>query len=713
MGALAQLQRGLGIVQKAPGESRVISTVSDYYGAEAQHPSRWQDLTTAYRVHPWTFAAIKAIAMAAADVPIRALELPKSMRNTTLAGYKRRKGIGRWDQVLPMMKQEGAEVIDAHPMLDLLVNPMPDRSITQNDLIQATVTYLELEGEAYWERLWQNDQRTKMVGLWPKIDPRKVWVLPGETRLADGYVYRGGVAPVVFDYRDMIQFAYFHPESPYYGLAPTEVLRQAILADVKAIDWNRTFFDNDATPGFTLQTDQDMTTQQAREIEARWDALSRGVDKSHRTRVLAKGLKAMPVSPTHKDMQFTALRGWNREEVLAAYGVPPIVVGLYKEVNRAAATTMRRLFWENTVVPRLGKLEAVLNAQLVPEGDVRLFFDLSEIEALQEDMAEKADLGLKLMDQAWTPNELREFWGKEQGDEDALNSVYGRMGIQPLGTIKTTKSVSMSTKKLKDIAGDPAVFLPDIDKELRSVTAICERHLPGLVGEGGERAARVLSGMGVSVPEDWFTRYAFQSHITAWMETHVPKLAGGLVDETRREVLDVVREGMRDGQGTDVIARRLRDQFEWMGRVRAERIARTETLQAVSLGQHKLYQDTGVEKKEWLHALHGDSREGHEALHGTVVAMDEPFLNPVTGIQLQYPGDASAGPGEIVNCRCAEAPVSTGLQEADADVFVKEWDSWLTKAEENEGAAFQADIAGWFEAEGERYVQHLYAVAGR
>ena len=186
-----------------------------------------------------------------------------------------------------------------------------------------------------------------------------------------------------------------------------------------------------------------------------------------------------------------------------------------------------------------------------------------------------------------------------------------------------------------------------------------------------------------------------------------------LTDETQTEVLDVIREGMRDGQGPKAIADRLREQFDWMSRVRAERIARTETLTAVATGQHKLYEQTGIEKRKWLHALHGDSREGHKMLHGTVKPLDEPFVNPITGIALAYPGDPAAGPAEVVNCRCAESPVPNGISTEMEVEILTEWDGFLTKAEESGGRDLEVALRGWFEQEGKRYVQHFLNTAGR
>jgi HK97 family phage portal protein len=583
------------------------------------------------------------------------------------AQYKALHGL-KWDQVIPHMISKGtAEIVEDHPVLALLANPMGDGSLTQNDLIQATVTYLDLEGEAYWERIWANKNRTEVAALWPMVDPRYVWAIPGETELIRGWVYRKSAKAIVFDKRDLIAFRYFNPETPYYGLSPTEVLRQAILADVKAIDWNRLFFENDATPGMVLVTDQALTTSQAQEVEARWEAKHRGVGNAHRTHVFGSGLRPERYTPTHRDMQFLNLRAWSREEILAAYGVPPLIVGLYQETNRATAQTMRRLFWENAVIPRLGKIEQTLNAELVPDEDIQLFFDLSEIEALQEDVAEMAQIGVSLLAQGWTPNEIRDWWGKPQGEGEDLDRVFVPAGFIPVGEVRTKSADKEETKGAQDrpLAGDPYAFVAPADPGGVILETVARAHLPKLVEQGATHGAEILTKLGVDIGSDWMQRYSFQPTIEEYTKWRGAQLRRWLTDETQAEVLDVIREGMRDGQGPQAIADRLREQFDWMSRVRAERIARTETLTAVATGQHKLYEETGIEQRKWLHALHGDSREGHKMLHGTVKPLDEPFVNPITGVSLAYPGDPAAGPAEVVNCRCAESPVPVTLHMED------------------------------------------------
>jgi hypothetical protein len=95
---------------------------------------------------------------------------------------------------------------------------------------------------------------------------------------------------------------------------------------------------------------------------------------------------------------------------------------------------------------------------------------------------------------------------------------------------------------------------------------------------------------------------------------------------------------------------------------RATVIARTEGLRALHEGNEDMFRQA-IERgdveadalvREWNHAGHGpDSRPGHVKLNGTQQKFGEPFVNPITGASLRYPGDPAAGPKETAQCRCA------------------------------------------------------------
>lgn len=93
--------------------------------------------------------------------------------------------------------------------------------------------------------------------------------------------------------------------------------------------------------------------------------------------------------------------------------------------------------------------------------------------------------------------------------------------------------------------------------------------------------------------------------------------------------------------------------------LRAETIARTESLRAVHEGTQQLYTqaidngDIAAENmvRTWHSGNSSRTRDSHRAMDGQKRGMDEPFESG-NGNALMYPGDPSAPANDTVNCRC-------------------------------------------------------------
>ena len=78
-----------------------------------------------------------------------------------------------------------------------------------------------------------------------------------------------------------------------------------------------------------------------------------------------------------------------REEILAALGVPPILIGLTERASYANARVQERVFWLVTMLPKLTKIEWTITNQLLrrhfkDEGELVFKFDTSEVEVLTQ-----------------------------------------------------------------------------------------------------------------------------------------------------------------------------------------------------------------------------------------------------------------------------------------------------------------------------------------
>ena len=95
------------------------------------------------------------------------------------------------------------------------------------------------------------------------------------------------------------------------------------------------------------------------------------------------------------------------------------------------------------------------------------------------------------------------------------------------------------------------------------------------------------------------------------------------------------------------------EQITGYARVRAQAIARTETIGAYNAGDiegARALGEYGPVEKSWLATFGPRTRDSHAEANGQTVLMEESFI--VGGVAMDRPLDPSGPANEVVNCRC-------------------------------------------------------------
>ena len=113
-------------------------------------------------------------------------------------------------------------------------------------------------------------------------------------------------------------------------------------------------------------------------------------------------------------------------------------------------------------------------------------------------------------------------------------------------------------------------------------------------------------------------------------------------------------QGILQGESIPKIAKRLLPVVN-NNRKAAVRTARTMVTEAENRGRmdrYREYEDEGVEmRKVWIATPDMRTRNWHMSMDGQERDIDEPFEDGL-GNELDYPGDPSAPPNTVYNCRC-------------------------------------------------------------
>ncbi|WP_328427904.1 phage minor head protein [Streptomyces sp. NBC_00443] len=129
-------------------------------------------------------------------------------------------------------------------------------------------------------------------------------------------------------------------------------------------------------------------------------------------------------------------------------------------------------------------------------------------------------------------------------------------------------------------------------------------------------------------------------------------------DRLADRAVQALAEGLDEGEDVEALRARLRAVFDaegaQLGETREERIARTESARAWNTATLAAAQElTGPSRplvKQWQTRRDTLVRDAHDDVDGQLRLIDEPFT--VAGVSMSAPGDPTAPPELVINCRC-------------------------------------------------------------
>lgn len=136
-----------------------------------------------------------------------------------------------------------------------------------------------------------------------------------------------------------------------------------------------------------------------------------------------------------------------------------------------------------------------------------------------------------------------------------------------------------------------------------------------------------------------------------------------------KEINAEILKGVLSGEGIPDLAKRLQSVTR-METAAAVRNARTMVTSAENKarqdGFERAQADGIVIKREWIATMDGRVRHVHALLDGQLADVDKPFRSELGDIM--YPGDPSAHPANVYNCRCTLGSKIIGFRRKDGSI---------------------------------------------
>jgi len=439
--------------------------------------------------------------------------------------------------------------------------------------------------------------------------------------------------------------------------------------------------------------------------------------------VMSGHLKAEFPGFTPRDLEFQAQRTLTREETLAVFGVPPTRVGL-PTANYATAQAQDTIYW-TSLKAWAALLDGVLT-QIARRFDPRftLTHDFSQVPALQESRDARLNRVMSWTMLGASGADAAAYEGfsdapltsaTEPATPAADPNAPPAKGLAHLFVVRDAPTPIVHPDALvipRDEAGRSAVWRGWLDSThtpsevvmARATRAALKAQADRLAGRltsapilVGQRSATVNRDIVADLvshlfpPGEWGTfgealREALRNTISAgfrsgsaqlgraWRidagtadivtDRRLGELIHNVTPTTQRAVAELIADGIAQGESVNDIAARLRSDAAFRPS-RSLLIARTETTRSLTAGHvaaYRQYSDVeGVHvRKEWLSARDGEVRDAHAILDGQAREVGEAFIIE----HGEYAGAKADGPGQfshpalVCNCRCTTVPIT-------------------------------------------------------
>ncbi|MVO84184.1 phage portal protein [Streptomyces sp. p1417] len=259
-------------------------------------------------------------------------------------------------------RDEDRVEVTSHAALDLWNRPNP--FMPRQEFVESSTQHYDLTGETEWV-IARRPGVSIPLEMWP-VRPDRMTPVPDRETFLKGWVYTspdGEQIPLGLD--EVIQLRRPNPLDPYRGLSPVLSILPDLDTSRYAAEWSRAFFVNSAQPGGIIEVPQALSDQEFDELRERWNEQHRGVGNAHRVAILEHG-KWVDRTISQRDMQFVELRGATADRVREAYGISKTAIGDFEDINRASALAAKSWFAEQMTIPRLERIKAALNHELLP-----------------------------------------------------------------------------------------------------------------------------------------------------------------------------------------------------------------------------------------------------------------------------------------------------------------------------------------------------------
>lgn len=605
---------------------------------------------------------------------------------------------------------KGLEEVKEHQILELFKKPNDYQ--TFDEILQRILFFLDLGGNAY---LVKNRDRIDRVVSLSLFRPDLVTVNVRGGKIIS-FLIRAGNEVIEKEVKDVIHFRTSNPLSEVTGTP-------LVLACGFEIDllntlnqYLKSISKNMMLPPGIFSIEEELTPDEFERAKEEIKAKYAGVKNAGEALFVSGKISFQKLSMSLDELSIGSLREELESSICSVFGVPPVVIGAAVGLRNSPWSKYeeaRKSFYQETMMPIWKYIERKLNVELVSEydGELHLSFDLSKIEALQENELQKVEMIEKLKD-VLTINERRALIAKEPipgGDV-----IYLPLSVVPQVAKKEEEKKEekiFETKMVKKEKINPMFFFSLLSTLEKRFSPVVKKRVKKLIKDGENEFKKRLSFLFVKQFEDIPlspeekrkvekaieeigeilreiamvhgvvpTELVFQmmtalktsfgidfslrvSELEDFIAKHHYKFASKFGETAKTKLRMVLVQAEREGWGVDLTREAFLKVFDTWSNQYSELVARTEIIRAGNAAIRETFAQTGVVKIAWLTNIDELTCPYCEEMNGTIISIEEKFAalgsevvgTDATTFEITY--DDVEAPPLHPNCRCTLIPI--------------------------------------------------------
>lgn len=325
----------------------------------------------------------------------------------------------------------GPVEIPNHPVPTLINNPNADetRALVFERLMQHL--YSAGNGLLFRNRVDGGARTVELTTIHPAfIDP-----VPGRDGFLSHYEYAKDGRTLILPKDDIIHFQFADPNNPFWGMAPIQAGSRLIDTNNQALIFNKSNLENRTSGDLAFVAKNQLSDKQYADMR-KHIADTAGAKNSGKPYVLDSDTDIKILGRSPAELEFANTNEQLENRICSIMGVPPTLIGDFKNATLANLHASRYIYYIETIVPLLSFLAAEFTRVFKDElNGAVLKFNTENIDVLNLDRKSKVESGFKLFNMGVPFNEISQSLDIGIDEIEGGNQGWVSSALMPVGPL--------------------------------------------------------------------------------------------------------------------------------------------------------------------------------------------------------------------------------------------------------------------------------------